>query len=196
MFIKNGIKRVSMDDIARKANVSKRTLYSFFRDKEDLLTEAIRRSREPFQGLLATLEKSSETTLDLILQFNEVIMVKHPAPCDDYFEDIKRYPEACKQLMEGKGQFLNKAMELLQRGVSEGVFMENINYDLISFIAHSHINASMPEELHARFSREEVHNTLFFTFLRGICTNKGRDILEKYYVKKNFKSYVQQEAVS
>ncbi|MDR1722376.1 MAG: TetR/AcrR family transcriptional regulator; helix-turn-helix transcriptional regulator [Tannerella sp.] len=194
LFVRNGIKRVSMDDIARKANVSKRTLYGIFRDKEDLLVEAVKKSREPFQGLLATLEKSTETTLDLILRFNEAIIANQPAPCADYFEDIKRFPEAYNLFLDGKRQFLNKLMELLRRGVSEGVFIENINYDLISFIAHNHLSADMPKEMLTRYSHEEVHNTFFFTFLRGICTDKGRDILEKYYVKKNYKSYVRREA--
>ena len=37
LFIKYGYKKVSMSEIAETAGVTKRTLYSYFRDKEDLL---------------------------------------------------------------------------------------------------------------------------------------------------------------
>ncbi|MDR1913421.1 MAG: TetR/AcrR family transcriptional regulator, partial [Clostridiales bacterium] len=41
LFSQYGIKSVSMDDIARNAAISKRTLYEFFGDKETLLVEGI-----------------------------------------------------------------------------------------------------------------------------------------------------------
>ena len=61
LFSKNGINRVSMDDVARKANVSKRTLYDFFSDKESLLIETLDEIKEPVSNDLELLEKTSAT---------------------------------------------------------------------------------------------------------------------------------------
>lgn len=41
LFSQYGIKSVSMDDVAKAAGISKRTLYESFEDKETLLIEGI-----------------------------------------------------------------------------------------------------------------------------------------------------------
>lgn len=114
LFSRNGIKRVSMDDVARRANVSKRTLYDFFRDKESLLIEVLDKMREPFSEQIGLLEKRTDTALETILLFNEKLMENPIWLCDDFIEDIKRYPKAFQTLLEGKRVVLNKIIELLR----------------------------------------------------------------------------------
>ena len=36
LFTKYGYKKVSMDEIARTSNVTKKTIYSYFKDKDEL----------------------------------------------------------------------------------------------------------------------------------------------------------------
>ncbi|MDR2913843.1 MAG: TetR/AcrR family transcriptional regulator [Tannerella sp.] len=188
LFSRNGIKRVSMDDVARKANVSKRTLYDFFRDKESLLIEVLDKIREPFSEQIGLFEKRSDTALEAMLLFNEKLMEKQTWLCDDFFEDIKRYPKAFQILLEGKRVFLNKIIELLKRGEKESVFMSDIDYDLISLMAQQQMSKPASSEgIFTKYTHEEVHNTIFFIFLRGISTDAGRDILDKFITKKRYK---------
>ena len=187
LFSRNGIKRVSMDDVARKANVSKRTLYEFFKDKETLLIEVLDKVREPFVEHIEIMEKSESTALEAILLFHEKIMEKPVWLCDDFFEDINRYPEALRALANNKRKFLTKIIELLKRGEKESVFMSDVNYDIISLMAQQQFSKTEPPPLFTKYTHEEVHNTFFLIFIRGICTDSGRDILEKYLLKKKYK---------
>ena len=187
LFSRNGIKRVSMDDVARKAGVSKRTLYDFFSDKEALLIEALKKIHEPFTTQMALLEKQSETALEMILLFNEKMMEKPVFLCDDFMEDIKRYPKALQVIIEGKHFFLKKLIEWLKRGEKESVFMSDVNYDLISLMAQQHLSNPMSSDVFSKYTFEEVHNTVFFIFLRGICTDTGRDIIDTFITKKRYK---------
>jgi AcrR family transcriptional regulator len=192
LFSRNGIKRVSMDDVARKAKVSKRTLYDFFKDKEALLIGMLVKIGEPFFGYVESLEKSSYTALEIILLFHEKMMEKQIWLSEDFLEDIKRYPAAFQLMMEGKKRFLDKMIELLERGEKESVFMSDINYDIISLLAHkqfSKCDSLDISDVFIKYSPEEVHNTVFFIFLRGICTNVGRDIVDKFVTKKKYRSY-------
>lgn len=176
-----------MDDVARKANVSKRTLYDFFKDKESLLIGALNKIREPYTEYIASTEDKSATALDVILLLNEKIMERQIWLCNAFFEDIKRYPEALRFMINAKMQFLNMVADLLKRGEKESVFMSDINYEIISIVVHTQFrkNESLDmAELFTRYTHEEVHNTLFFIFLRGICTDLGRDILNKFVAKK------------
>jgi AcrR family transcriptional regulator len=190
LFARNGIKRVSMDDVARKANVSKRTLYDFFKDKEALLIEVLNEIRKPFTEHFAEMEKRPGTALEIMLLFNEKIMEKPTLLCDDFFEDIKRYPEALEILLEEKRLFLEKVMKLLKRGENEHVFMSDINYDIISLLAQQQMQSAGTSDVFAKYTHEEVHNTIFFIFLRGICTDAGREILDKFVIKKRYRKTI------
>ena len=186
LFSRNGIKRVSMDDVARKANVSKRTLYEFFKDKESLLIGVLDKVREPYVEYLDLVGKSEGTALDALLLFNEKIMEKPIWMCDDFFEDINRYPNALQEFLESKRKFLGKIIELLKRGEKESVFMSDINYDIISLMAQQQFSKTEPSPIFTKYTHEEVHNTMFFIFLRGICTESGREILDKFALKKKY----------
>jgi AcrR family transcriptional regulator len=191
LFSRSGIKRVSMDDVARKANVSKRTLYDFFRDKESLLIGVLNKMSEPFAECFESLEKQPYTALETILLFNEKLMEKQVWFCEDFFEDIKRYPAAFRLLTEKKMRFLSEIIKLLKRGEKESVFMSDINYDIISLMAHRQFRKSESSDIadvFTGYTHEEIHNTLFFIFLRGICTDAGRDIVDKFVTKKRYRS--------
>ena len=187
LFSRSGIKRVSMDDVARKANVSKRTLYEFFKDKESLLMDVLNKLRQPFVEHIDLLGKSEGTALEALLLLNEKIMEKPVWLCEDFFEDINRYPSALNALAENKRKFLAKIIEFLKRGEKESVFMSDVNYDIISLMAQQQFSKSEPSSVYTKYTHEEVHNTVFFIFIRGICTDSGRDILEKFVLKKKYK---------
>ena len=187
LFSRNGIKRVSMDDVARKANVSKRTLYEFFNDKESLLIEVLNKLLDPFCEFFGLLEKKTETALEILLLFNEKLMERQVWLCDDFFEDMKRYPKALQILKDNKSKSLIILIELLKRGKKEAVFMSDVNYDIISIVAQQQLSKTEPSEVFKKYSHEEIHDTLFFIFLRGICTDSGREILEKFILKKKYK---------
>jgi len=187
LFSRNGIKRVSMDDVARRANVSKRTLYEFFNDKESLLIEVLNKLREPFTQYFDMLENNATTALETLLLFNDRLMEKPVWLCDNFFEDIVRYPNAFQVLMESKSRLLAKIIELLKRGEKEAVFMSDVNYDIISILAQQQLSKPEPSDVFTKYTHEEVHNTMFFIFLRGICTDSGREILDKFALKKKYK---------
>lgn len=46
MFYQHGIRKVKMDDIAKRLRISKRTVYEIYADKEDLLLEVLQHSDE------------------------------------------------------------------------------------------------------------------------------------------------------
>jgi AcrR family transcriptional regulator len=187
LFARNGIRKVSMDDVARKAGVSKRTLYEFFDDKETLLVQMLDANFNRAGEYFARLAKETYTALEIVLLFNEKLMDKPVWFCEEFYRDIRRYPEACERMMRNKQNFLDMAMSLLKQGVREGVFCPDIDFDLIALLAREQLDMSQPSGTFCKYNHADVHNTLFLIFIRGICTDAGRKILERYSVKKQFK---------
>jgi hypothetical protein len=77
-------------------------------------------------------------------------------------------------------------MLLLKRGVREGVFCPDINFDIIALLVREQMNMSQPSGAFRKYSHTDVHNTIFLIFVRGICTDAGWKILERHSIKKQF----------
>ena len=186
MFSQYGIKSVSMDDIARNTGISKRTIYEFFEDKETLLQEAIKYHNNTMRKILSELEKGPFTALDVFVLFYEEFM-KHPRwYIKRYYDDLKRYPKAVEQAEKDKADFTTRCIKLLNRDGKEGVFQKDLNIEILALLAKEQLKMIQPSKAFVNHSVTEVFQTVLFTFLRGICTEKGMAILERYALKHSY----------
>ena len=186
MFSQYGMKSVSMDDIARNTGISKRTIYEFFEDKETLLQEAIKYHNNTMRKILSELEKGPFTALDVFVLFYEEFM-KHPRwYIKRYYDDLKRYPKAVEQAEKDKADFTTRCIKLLNRGGKEGVFQKDLNIEILALLAKEQLKMIQPSKAFVNHSVTEVFQTVLFTFLRCICTEKGMVILERYALKHSY----------
>lgn len=180
LFSQYGIKNVSMDDIARNMSISKRTIYELFEDKETLLIEGLNLNYNKMRIYLEKLEAEHYTILEVILLFYEEFM-RHPRWFSrKFYDDLKRYPKALQKTEEEKSMFHDKCMHMFTRGVKEGVFQPEINFDIMALLAREQIKMIRPSGAFSQHSINEVFNTILYTFLRGISTEKGVAILDRY----------------
>ena len=70
LFSTYGYKRVSMDEIAKSANVTKKTVYSYFKSKEELLKYFI---NEEIQNMKQIVEKTEDSNLPYLTNVHNVI---------------------------------------------------------------------------------------------------------------------------
>lgn len=190
LFSQYGIKSVSMDDIAKSIPVSKRTLYEYFEDKESLLTEAIEFNFNRLRVRLEKLEQEPYTALEVILLFYEEFMKQPRWFNRKYYEDLKRFPKAMRKSEEKKAIFLKKCTHLCNRGVKEGVFKADVNFEIVALLAKEQSKMVRPSQAFSNHSVAEVFKTVLFTFLRGISTEKGIALLDKYSFQQ---TYMKQE---
>lgn len=186
MFSQYGIKSVSMDDIARNMNISKRTLYELFDDKETLLMESINVNYKKMRKYLEQLETEQFTVLEIILLFYDEFMRRPRWFCRKYYEDLRHYPKALQKTEEEKASFHDKCIKLFTRGVKEGVFHPNVNFEIVALLAKEQIKMIRPSIAFVNHSVIEVFNTIFYTFLRGISTEKGMNILERHIRRQTY----------
>lgn len=183
LFSQYGVKSVSMDDIARNIGISKRTIYEFFEDKETLLQEAIKSHNNYMRDILKALEKGPYTSLDIFVLFYEEFMKRPRWYNRKYYDDLKRFPKAVEQAEKDKADFTQKCIKLLNRGAKEGVFNKDVNIEILALLAREQLKMIRPSKTFLNHSVAEVFTTVLFTFLRGICTEKGLTILERYALK-------------
>ena len=185
LFSQHGIKSVSIDDIARNMGISKRTIYEFFEDKETLLVKGIEYNHKKMKQVLTELEEGPYSVVEEIILFYEECMKRPRWYNRKFYDDLKRYPKALELNEKNKAEFSKKCMKLFTRGVKEGVFQKGINFEIVTLLAKEQIKMIRPTGAFLNHSVSEVYKTVLFTFLRGICTEKGLAILDRYALKQS-----------
>lgn len=77
-----------MNDIARTANISKRTLYQQFEDKEALLVDGLAQRNNQYMSLWNELETGPYTVLDTILLFYREVMNRPKWYSQKFYEEL------------------------------------------------------------------------------------------------------------
>lgn len=186
LFSQYGIKSVSMDDISKSINISKRTIYELFDDKETLLIESMQFNSNNLWLVLEKLEKESYSALEVILFFYEEVLKTPRWYSRKFYDDLKRYPKAKQQKEQQKADFSKKCIQLFNRGVKEGVFKVGVNVEIVALLAKEQSKMLKPSQAFSNYSCTEVFNTIIITFLRGVSTEKGIAILDRFALKQSY----------
>ncbi len=186
LFSRYGVKGVSMDQIARSSNISKRTLYEYFEDKGHLLSDALEYNYVEHINLIKRLEIDSDSVIDLFFYFYDKIMEMPRWYSPKFYDDLKKYPGVKEIQDRYRIVFHEIFLNWLKKGVEEGVFVGDLNFEILVLLTRSYSKMIRPSQAFSQFSSREVYNTIILIFLRGICTAKGNERLERHIRKKQY----------
>lgn len=183
LYLKYGIKSITMDDVARELSISKKTLYQFVTDKDDLVGKfvdyeiAIRQEEicKCFRIGLNAVEELFEISLFM----NK--MMHDQNPVTEY--DLKKYyPQHFQKTVTARREGVyNYILINLKKGIKEGLYRKEMNKEVIAKLYLWRIENTQLSEL---FNEEEFTSIRLFVELlsyhiRGIATEKGIIELEK-----------------
>ncbi|WP_297329559.1 TetR/AcrR family transcriptional regulator [uncultured Bacteroides sp.] len=177
-FSIHGIKSITMDDIAASLGISKRTLYEVFPDKETLLEECILKEQQEADVFIQKVLKTSSNVLEVLLKCYLRSIEKFHATNKRFFEDIKKYPRAYELMKRDNNRSSEDTIRFFKEGVTQGIFRDDVNFAIINLLVREQLDLLMNTDLCDRYSFLEVYESIMFTFLRGISTEKGASELE------------------
>lgn len=178
-FLHKGVKSVKMDDIANTLAISKRTLYEIYSNKEELLLEAVRIHEQEFNDhmLQYSLDKNNNV-MDIIIEFykKKLLSIADVSPL--FLVELRKYKQVVEYLERMNAERHNNALLFFRRGVKEGFFRSDLNFDIILKTSSASANYAMETQMYKNYSITAImHNTIFL-YLRGICTTKGIKVLD------------------
>ena len=179
-FKSHGIKGITMDDIATSLGISKRTLYEVFSNKEMLLEDCIRKERQDTRNYIKEIWNTSPNVMEVLLKLCLRNIEDFHATNKAFFEDMKKYPRAFASLKDDNGQDSAEVINFFQLGVVQGLFRDDINFAIVHKLLHSQIDLLMNSNICEQYSFLEVYESIMFTYLRGISTEKGARKLETF----------------
>ncbi|HPB05151.1 MAG TPA: TetR/AcrR family transcriptional regulator [Prolixibacteraceae bacterium] len=186
LFVENGIKLVTMDMIAQSIGISKRTIYENFRDKNDLVNNFISLAMVDHKKRAYEILAGSKNVIEALFKFGEYNhkTMKSINPC--FFDDIKKYhPDVFEKIMNN-GSIRNYEITylILKRGINEGIFRKEIDIEIANLFIHNSFEfiSKLDEEKH---SHHKVWLSVHLPYLRGICTEKGNELLLSFTKLQN-----------
>lgn len=179
-FKSRGVRDVKMDDIANALSISKRTLYEVFDNKEELLICGIKLDEERRKEMMASfVVKNNPGVMDVILKFYHAQMEAISSINPVFFSDISKYDRVRAYLQELHAGRQESALEFFRRGVGEGYFRADVDYVIVSRMSNATINYVMESQMYKEYDLKYIFRNIVLVFLRGFCTLKGQEIIDK-----------------
>jgi TetR/AcrR family transcriptional regulator, cholesterol catabolism regulator len=184
LFFKYGIKSVTMDDIAKHLAISKKTIYQFFEDKnemvETLMTVSLKQDECEFKQIQVDSENVIVEVFNMMKHMGNMFSKINPT----IFYDLQKYhPKAWAQFKIFKEDCMAKMVESsIERGINEGLVRADVNAKVLSRLRIEEVEMGLRADIFPpdKFRMLDVQLALIDHFLHGICTLKGHKMINKY----------------
>lgn len=183
LFLKFGFKRVTMDDISNELGMSKKTIYQFFSDKNNLVSETVLRHISMEKNACDCLLHQQENPVAFMLAITDTFgdLKKQINPSVLY--DLKKYfKESWDILNKFRVEFIfNQILQNLKEGRDKGFYHSNFDEVLIARFYIHLVDFMINPENYAleKFDFKTIHSEMMKYHLRAICTEKGLKYLEE-----------------
>jgi AcrR family transcriptional regulator len=183
LFMKYGFKSITMDDVSRELGISKKTLYQYFEDKNDLVKQTVQQHLEDQKASCNNIETQKLDPITYMLNISDSVSVQLRQINPGVLFDLRKYfKTSWDSFIEFKTSFIYKnVLHNLETGQSKGYYHKDIDIKLIaSLYVHLIDFLVSPVEFqdeHKNF--KEMHFEIMKYHLRAICTEKGMKILNE-----------------
>ena len=194
LFTTQGIQLFTMDDIAAKLAISKKTLYRFFTSRHDLVQQVCTLVAANYNHSMEVADKTETNNLQRVLGYMAVNVnfCKNTSPV--FFTDLqKHYPAESGALVSALNNFIqSRILKVLEQGIVEGVFRGSLHPQLVVTILQQHIQKDFEfaAELVNDYSKDEVFRQAMYLFLYGIIAPEAIPQLENELQHFNFSNRI------
>jgi len=184
LFCQKGIKSVSMDDIAQHLGMSKKTIYKWFENKDQIVYAAcynyLTSVESRCEGIKTATGNAIEELLDL-MELNKCVFTKiHPF----IFHDLQKYHRSSWELwVSHKNNYiLQQIRQNIVRGMQEGLFKSDLEIDIVARLRLSMIEMPFNPALFPphQFNVTKVQLASLEHYMLGMATLKGHKMINAY----------------
>ncbi|GAA4306399.1 TetR/AcrR family transcriptional regulator [Nibribacter koreensis] len=184
LFLQRGIKAVSMDDVATHLGVSKKTIYKWFANKDELVYECMNQHISGMENTCCQALGNANNAMEAMFQIVEMVRGLMRQVHPTIFYDIQKYhPETWKLWQNHKdGFFLKQTKEHIQRGIKEKLFREDIDVEIVSRLRLAEVEMGFNSEIYpaTQFDLQKVQIALLEHYILGLATIKGHKLVNQY----------------
>ncbi len=188
LFMRFGIKSITMDDVARELGISKKTLYLFVENKDDLVNKMLERHIDFDKCESERMLQSASNAIHemfLVIENNRQQLSQMKA---NMVYDLQKYHrEAWEKISAHQRGFLYKVVRYnLERGIQEGLYRNDFNVDIVTKF-HIATSFQLFDETifpHKDYELAVVFEEYLLHYLQGILSEKGREVMREFRDKR------------
>src|SRR6201985_1988365 len=134
LFLTAGIKSVTMDDIAKHLGISKKTIYHFFKDKNELVIALVKKKLKDDEDQMDEIISKSANVIEEMINMmkcsEDIFSRINPI----VIHDLQKYhPDAWKQFQNFKADVLIRTLEeLLTKGIKQGYIRPELDVKILA----------------------------------------------------------------
>jgi TetR/AcrR family transcriptional regulator, cholesterol catabolism regulator len=184
LFRRYGIRSVTMDEIATQLGMSKKTIYQYYTDKDQLVdavaVDEIQFSQECCMRDTAAAGNAIEEIFK-VMEFVEV-MFRNMNP--SMLHDLEKYhPSGFRKFLEHKNKFLYEMVKNnIERGINEELYRPEIDVEIMARYRLESMMLAFNADLFppSKFNFVKLQQEILEHFLYGLATLKGYKLILKY----------------
>lgn len=184
LFMRYGIRSITMDEIAGQLGISKKTIYQFFTDKDEMVEAIVDNEVKANELECSRFRGESENAVHEIFiamkETEEMLKAMNPLIMYDL---EKHHPGAYRKFRNYKYEFMYQIIvQNLERGIREELYRPELNIDVVAKHRIESAFMAFNQDIfpHNRYRISEIGYELGIFFLHGITTAKGKKLIEKY----------------
>lgn len=187
LFFTYGVRGVTIDDLARKAGIPMKTLYTFYPKKPDLVFIVVTSLLSWHGQLLQKCRDEAIDEVDEVLRASQTpfqtIAIINPL----FVYQVEKFHQDAWQLLREHRQnvLLTTVAENLRARIKNGYFRTNLDVDFTSRVRVEQIIAALNMQPDAKISQKEMMRQYSELYLHAVVTEGGKRLLMKYLKAKN-----------
>lgn len=182
LYMRYGIKSITMDDVASHLSISKKTLYKYVADKDDLVGKVIDLQINNINNDLDCKNKTNLNAIEELLVVSKMVNHKMKQLNPGTFFDLKKYyPIHNERLVKARrDKMYSNIINNIRKGKAEGLYREELDEDIIAKLQLSRIENIIDNDFFSieEFTSKKFFQEIFVYQIRGIANQKGIDFLE------------------
>ncbi|MBI3510357.1 MAG: TetR/AcrR family transcriptional regulator [Bacteroidetes bacterium] len=184
LFFRYGIKTITMDDIAKHLTISKKTIYQFFSDKDEvvhtLMERALAQDHKDFEKIAKETSNVVEEIFVIMKKMHEIFGSINP----NIFYDLRKYHSKTWNLFHKfRNDFVyGMIMKSLENGKKQGFVRTDVNVKILAKLRIEEIDMGFDPTIFPpdKFKLLDTQISMTEHFLYGVCTLKGHKLINKY----------------
>lgn len=184
LFLKYGIKSITMDDVSKELGISKKTLYQIVVDKEDLVNKATKYYTEKDRHTILNIVNSYSNAVEQLVQICNYScnVLREMNPSVIY--DLKKYhPDSWNVYLTYKNSFIYEVIfHNIKNGIEKGFYRADLNIDIICRFYVGQIETIINPDIFPthQYKFENTCKEFLIYHIHGISTAEGIEQLTNY----------------
>ncbi|MFT6370233.1 MAG: AcrR family transcriptional regulator [Maribacter sp.] len=183
LFLEQGFKSVTMDDLANEMGISKKTIYSHFENKTKLIEESTSHLLNSISCGIDGIRELHKNPIEELYEIKKFVMLHlKDEKSSPQYQLQKYYPQIHEVMRTRQFEMMEDCvLANIKRGIEQEIYRENLNMDFVARIYFSGVTSIKDLKLFPvhKFPIRQLIDDYLEYHLRGIITPEGRKILNK-----------------